>query len=423
MNKSRIFRQVALDRLSSPEQLDQTIRITSSGGWLSLSAVGLVLLSAIVWGFVGRLSEKVAGSGILIRSGGVLEVVAQAGGRVTDVPVRVGDTIREGQVVCWIAQPDLLERLNQAREAIERLRAEHQDAVGFATEDARLQRESLEQQRRDHEQSIQADRARLESLAARRESQEQVVDRGLLPRTALLSTQNEIDLTEQMIRRSETQLAQISVQKLAISNRFQETLRGGEQLLTRAQAELAQAERGLNARSQVASLYGGRVLEILTEPGQIVGAGEPVLSLDLEGNAIQELVAVIYVSSIDGKKIKPGMEIHIAPSTVAEEDYGMMVGNVTFASSFPATPRGMQRVLKNESLTQTLSGGGAPYEIHAELRVASDTFSQYRWTSSGGPPTKIQSGTLARALITVDTQRPVSRVIPLLKRWTGISGL
>ena len=37
--------------------------------------VVLLLVAAFVWGITGRLAEKVAGRGILVRSGGVLEVV------------------------------------------------------------------------------------------------------------------------------------------------------------------------------------------------------------------------------------------------------------------------------------------------------------------------------------------------------------
>ena len=47
MNKS-IFRQAALERLSSPEQLDQLARVTQPVGWLALLALSLVILSAIV---------------------------------------------------------------------------------------------------------------------------------------------------------------------------------------------------------------------------------------------------------------------------------------------------------------------------------------------------------------------------------------
>jgi HlyD family secretion protein len=46
--------------------------------------------------------------------------------------------------------------------------------------------------------------------------------------------------------------------------------------------------------------------------------------------------------------------------------------------------------------------------------------SSYRWSSSKGPPLEIQSGTLANGQVTVERQRPLAAVLPLLKRWTGI---
>ena len=53
-------------------------------------------------------------------------------------------------------------------------------------------------------------------------------------------------------------------------------------------------------------------------------------------------------------------------------------------------------------------------------RLPPSTVSSYRWSSSKGPPLDIQSGTLANGQVTVDRQRPLASVLPLLKRWTGI---
>ena len=38
-----IFRKVALERLSSPEQLDQLMQVTSPKGWLALAGLGALL--------------------------------------------------------------------------------------------------------------------------------------------------------------------------------------------------------------------------------------------------------------------------------------------------------------------------------------------------------------------------------------------
>jgi HlyD family secretion protein len=98
----------------------------------------------------------------------------------------------------------------------------------------------------------------------------------------------------------------------------------------------------------------------------------------------------------------------------------MMLGRVPYDSDFPAPPKGMSRVLKNDQLVSVLSGGGAPYEVHVDLTVAPETVSKYRWSSSDGPPLTIQSGTLATASIEVSAERPIGMVIPLFRRYTGI---
>ena len=80
----------------------------------------------------------------------------------------------------------------------------------------------------------------------------------------------------------------------------------------------------------------------------------------------------------------------------------------------------MMRVLKNDRLVQSLSGQDAPYEVRVDLVVDPSTVSQYRWTSSGGPPVKVASGTLATANVAVATRRPIEMVIPFVKQAVGL---
>jgi HlyD family secretion protein len=97
-----------------------------------------------------------------------------------------------------------------------------------------------------------------------------------------------------------------------------------------------------------------------------------------------------------------------------------MLARITYVSDFPATPRGMRRVLKNDKLVASLAGADAPYEVHADLLIDANTVSKYKWSSSLGPPLRIQSGTLASAQITVASRRPVEMVLPLLREYTGL---
>lgn len=55
----QLFRKSSMDRISSPEQLNDYIRVTNPGVWLVLAAVIVLLMGACVWGIFGRLETKI----------------------------------------------------------------------------------------------------------------------------------------------------------------------------------------------------------------------------------------------------------------------------------------------------------------------------------------------------------------------------
>jgi HlyD family secretion protein len=417
---SDVFRKVSLDRLASPEQLDQLMRVTDPRGWIALAAAGLVLVGALGWGIGGRIPENVSGMGMLVKSGGIFQVTPNSAGRIVDVAVGVGEDVTEGQVVARIAQPDLVDRLNGARSSLENLRADHAELVAFNARDLALQTTYLDQQRTSLEQSVAAAKQSLAWLQERIVSQEQLAEQGLVTRATLATTRQQADQTREKIADATGQLTQLEARRLAMRNDHDDKVRQSAARIDDAEAQVAELDRQVRAGTQVTAPYGGRVLEVMTDRGSLVGAGEPILSISLNGREVKELEAVIFVPSVQGKRIRPGMTIQIAPSTVKQEEYGLMVGKVTYVSDFPATARGMQRVLKNDKLAGTLSGSDAPYELHADLVLDPSTTSKYKWTSAKGPPVRIQSGTLATGNIEVAARRPIAMVIPLLRKYTGI---
>ena len=64
--KPSIYRKEALAKLSSPEDLDRLMQITTLRAWLVLGAFGCVLLIALLWGFFGRLTTTVDQTGELV---------------------------------------------------------------------------------------------------------------------------------------------------------------------------------------------------------------------------------------------------------------------------------------------------------------------------------------------------------------------
>lgn len=417
--KKEIFRSVALERLSSPEQLDQLMQVTTPRGWLALVGIAALLATALVWGVLGSVPERIAGQGILIRSGGVLEVEASGDGRVTDVAVRVGDVVSEGQVVARIQRQDLVLRIQQKRSEVGELRRRHEQQLQFGDRDVQLQGAWRAQRREQLQAAIDAGSSTLRALNERIQAEEALVQQGLITRQALLARTQERDGVEERVRQSRAELVQLDAEAGQVQNQALQAQQESQTRLTAAERELAQMESELRTTSEVTSPYTGRVLEVIVEQGSMVDRGQPILTVDLTGRAVKGLEAILYIPSVHGKKIRPGMEVQIAPSTVKKEEFGYLLGTVTYVSDFPVTPQGMQRVLKNEQLVAALSGDDAPYEIHVDLLPDPDNVSTYRWTSSEGPPIRIQSGTLASAGVVVERRRPILMVIPQLRRHTA----
>ena len=59
MNK-QIFRKKSVDRMSSPEQLNDYIKVTNPGVWMALAAIVILLVGVCVWGVFGTLETKLS---------------------------------------------------------------------------------------------------------------------------------------------------------------------------------------------------------------------------------------------------------------------------------------------------------------------------------------------------------------------------
>lgn len=57
MSGNNIFRKSSLDRVSSPEQLNEYIKVSRPSVWLILGAVIILLIGVCVWGVFGTLTS------------------------------------------------------------------------------------------------------------------------------------------------------------------------------------------------------------------------------------------------------------------------------------------------------------------------------------------------------------------------------
>ncbi|MEM1293304.1 MAG: hypothetical protein AAGH67_17725 [Cyanobacteria bacterium P01_H01_bin.162] len=74
-NTKDLFRKESLERLSSPERLDELMTIVNFKTWLPLGTIGVLLGLGLIWSMVGRIPVTTNGRGLLVendQSGGEL---------------------------------------------------------------------------------------------------------------------------------------------------------------------------------------------------------------------------------------------------------------------------------------------------------------------------------------------------------------
>ena len=111
------------------------------------------------------------------------------------------------------------------------------------------------------------------------------------------------------------------------------------------------------------------------------------------------------------------MEALVSPSTVQPQEYGFIKGKVTYVSEFPVTQQGMLTSIKNDQLAKNLLAAGPLFEVHVELDKDEKSYSGFKWTSASGPEITIQEGTSCIGKLTLLEERPVTIVVPALKKF------
>lgn len=88
--KSNIFRQRSLDRISSPEQLTDYLRVTNPGVWVLMAAVLMLLGGLFAWSMVGSLETLIDGVALVENGQAEIMVTDSGKGEITsDMTVRI----------------------------------------------------------------------------------------------------------------------------------------------------------------------------------------------------------------------------------------------------------------------------------------------------------------------------------------------
>ncbi len=617
-----LFRKSALEKLSSPEQLDRAIVIAPSSLWVALSGGALIVAGALLWGVFGRLPVNVDANGIYMRGDHTGGVYSEVAGMITDVEVAAGDQVKRGQVVAYVADDDVSQevtnlrnrieavqnvtldstgdvatsdnkeiidikselisltsdyelaqktlarrqselagatgRMNTAKAARDGLKSSYYDTIGNLTglpeqldytESQALYsaRQQYYEQAQAQSQEAQAARdqasavysqacqavdsiqssvnqlsAQLGQLqAAYGEQQARLEELNLDPITnadAISQAQAELNQTAAQIQSAETSLGGAQEQlyaqqqnqaqaKSSLDSAQSAASRAGEnvsryqseaetarkefedakaayeavtqqqsnqsrnqnilsneysqavsdysvehslvQSLTQeveslqTQADQAKQQMDVKKQSidtafstakasvldslkmelakytanmekyQITASSDGVVQEVVADVGSVVGEGGEVVKV--KGQETDTIDAICYIPVGEGKKVLPGMDVMIYPTTVNKQEYGHMKGNVRSVASYVTSAADMQKTLGNDNLVEAFLSNGPVVEVVCSIETDGSTASGYYWSSKKGKDITLTEGTMLTASVVTENKAPITMLIPYLK--------
>lgn len=411
-----IFRKKSLETLSSPEQLDLVMQVTRPLGWISLLGCFCLIGIAVFWGLRGEIHTIIQGDGILLREGAIYDVVSLGTGPVKSIHVQVDDDVKEGEVIARLSLPDLDHQLKEANDRLDSLEAERTMIRNLGDKTAQLKRKTLANERRTLEKTITGEKENLAFLEKELVHLKGFLEKELTTRSEVQEVKNQYEKAAQNIMDYQRQLNDISARDMDLSAVNRKERFAVEHKISQASLKINALEEDRDLQSRIVSSRSGRVLEIYKNSGKVIQIGEPMLSIEVARDTRDNLSAFLYFAPRDGKKVKEGMTVRISPSTVKMEEDGYMMGRIRHVSGFPASQKGMLRVLQNQDLVTSLSAGGAPIAVTADLLADQSTLSRYKWSSGKGPGIGIESGTLCTASVVVDSEAPIRLVLPFLKK-------
>ena len=446
MAKSRgMFREKSLERLSSPERLDQLLRIVDPKSWLPLATLAVLVGLVVLWAILGEIPVYVEGKGILANPREVVEFQSPGSGYLAELHVGVDQLVDAGQLLARIDRPDLDKQLDLKRTELAQLRT-HLDegSAGLdgesLTSHLRHSRELAERLRREGREAIEEERellvAQLQqardlraTCLAQWEKQKQLHADGIVALGALIEPEEDYMDSQARVTSLETQLRDLLTKELQVQDQYLENRRRNtelrlelqrrEQQISEVQREIDRLELVLAEESRIVSERPGRVLEISAAVGQYLNPGDRLGSM-AAGEPHSPVQSLAYFTVKDGKRLEEGVKIHVTPDTVERQRYGSIVGTILRVSAMPVTLGEVESMIGNREIAESLVSGGYRMQVLAALNRNESTPSGYDWSSSGGPDQRFSTGTTTTARVAIEQRRPITYLLPGLRSAFGV---
>ena len=417
--KSEIYRSAALERLATLDKLDTLVRVIPSKSWFALAGLGLLIGAGLAWGWYGSIPTTVTSEGIIVRRAGLEIISGEATGRITKFNLEIGDQVEVGDRIAEVEQPDLEVKLLNAKARLVEFQERRRTMIEMIgrLNDYSEKSEALREKafKNELQAAYEASEINRELVQARKH----LLDKGEVTRLAYVQMYRDYTASIQKIASIEGKIAELEVEHHSRKHRDAQEIAELTLNVANTQREIEVLQRSIEHNSILRSPFAGRIVEVTKGVGDLVNAGQQIAKIELRSDETDDLHVLSFPSANAGKKIRRGMEARVIPSTVKREESGYLIGQVEFVSDYTVARPTMVRELQSEALVDKLLETGPPLEIRTILHKRPDG-TKLRWSATTGSQPEIESGTLAKIEVVTHRQRPLSLVIPLLKRFSGL---
>jgi len=404
-----LFRQEVVDARRG-EWLGSIIVAAPPSRWL-LTALALALAAAILlFLFFGHYTRRETVTGQLVPSAGLLNVAAPGAGTITRVNVRDGQAVKAGAVLLRLSSEQDSAALGDTHALV---------GQQLDIQRSRLQADLLNQKQWSEQQAdaLQAKAALLHAQLA------QIAGQLAIQQQQVISNQQLLAKIQPLAAKGFVSAVQVQQQETAVLDaqaQYKALVRqqlDGRQQLDATQQQLAQlpldaASKRNDTERQLASLtqsmaqnemqravvlrapQDGVVSAVLLKEGQMVGAGQPLLSILPAGSMLQ---AQLLVPSRAIGFIEPGSRVVLRYQAFPYQKFGQQYGEVADISRSALSPPDVAALMGQQAQQQE-----PLYRI--QVKLDSQQVSVY------GKPESVKPGMALEADILMERRRLIEWV-------------
>jgi|APCry1669188910_1035180.scaffolds.fasta_scaffold00047_7 HlyD family secretion protein len=400
----------------NPEEMNRMLKITRPRYWISLSALGLLTLITIFWGFFGSIPQRIDGLGEIISGKGLHGIIAIYPGGVEEVHFELGEKVEYGDILLHLLQPQLRHQLVELNAQLDVLRLQdsllsNRDVLDYPN---KMRFYDLEEVRLKKELAQLEDQ--ISFLQLKMNQQQDLWDKGLATRENYVDAKNQLSDTRNKRTQTEQSVKtnQLDQQSWSYDRQYkQEDSRGQIQILKKKIQDL---QDDYDRQTIIRSPVKGIIVDKSVSSGDFVNAGTRMMVVEDLGNEKNHLLD-LFIPFNSNAVVEPGMEVMIEPFTVNHNLYGWLMGVVIDVNHFVSNTNSIIDELNNPDLVALIQQQGPTYRVKIYLLPDSQTKSGFMWSNKKGPPYTINTGTLCRASVLVKQKPPIDYIIPVLKSY------